>query len=321
MKALALVVLLAGPGLAEVNSTVLMAQRPPKTLAAYGFFDDAGADIPAAGVVGYTIAAPLFSDYADKDRFVFSPSPAPADVSGVLEFPVGAALIKTFRYGAQKVETRVLLHKDKGWKGYAYLWNEAGTEATLALAGADLTLQTDHGIVQYHVPNANQCKACHIGADAAITPIGPKLRNLNVGGQLAVLAAAGVIGASPPDAPATADYRDETLAADLRARAYLDANCGHCHAPGHPADTSGLYLNWEESDPLRLGVNKRPVAAGKGSGHLKFDVVPGDADASILLYRMISTDPGAMMPELGRSVVHLEGADLIRAWINGLEGQ
>ncbi|MEK9735532.1 MAG: parallel beta-helix domain-containing protein, partial [Paracoccaceae bacterium] len=34
----------------------------------------------------------------------------------------------------------------------------------------------------------------------------------------------------------------------------------------HFADTSGLYLNVEEDRPLHLGVHKRPVAAGRGSG-------------------------------------------------------
>ena len=80
-----------------------------------------------------------------------------------------------------------------------------------------------------------------------------------------------------------------------------------------------MYLNLEETDPLRLGVMKRPVAAGKGSGHLEFDIVPGDPDASILLSRMISQDPGAMMPELGRSLVHDEGVALLRAYIAGLK--
>ena len=309
--------LMAGPVFAEVNRDAILALHPPKTLAEFGFFDG---DAPAQGVVPYGIASPLFSDYADKDRFVFTPSPAAVAVVGVLEFPVEAALVKTFRYGANKVETRVLLHQNAGWKAYAYLWNPAGTEARLALAGADLQVETPHGMVAYHVPNANQCKECHTGPDKAITPIGPKLRNLNVGGQLAVLAAAGVIARAAADAPATPDYRDAALPVEARARAYLDGNCGHCHAPGHPADTSGLYLTLEETDPLRLGVNKRPVAAGKGSGDLLFDVVPGDPDHSILVYRMQSLDPGAMMPELGRSMVHDEGVALIAEWIAGLGG-
>ncbi len=313
--ALALV-LAAGPAMVEVNDAAILARYPPKTLSEFGFFD---ARALASGVVPYVIASPLFSDYSDKDRYIYTPTPAPAALVGVLDFPLGTAIIKTFRYGDHKVETRVLLHQAGGWKAYPYLWNEAGTEAMLALAGADLSVPSPRGPVAYHVPNANQCKACHEGPDKAITPIGPKLRNLNTGGQLALLAAAGVIDAVPADAPATPEYRDATLADDVRARAYLDANCAHCHAPGHPADTSGLFLNWEESDALRLGINKRPVAAGKGSGDLQFDVVPGDPGASILLYRMQSLDPGAMMPELGRGVVHDEGVELIRAWIAGLD--
>ena len=312
MRLWPLLALIAHPAMAEVNSAAILAQRPPRTLAEFGFFNG---DAPAPGVVPYVIAAPLFSDYADKDRFIYTPTPATGQ--GLLDFPVGAALVKTFRYGDRRVETRVLLHQAAGWRGYSYVWE--GAEARLALAGADMVLDTAHGAVAYHVPNANQCRACHIGADGAMAPIGPKLRNLNVGDQLAVLAVAGVMETAPADAPATPDYRDASLPDDTRARAYLDANCGHCHAPGRPADTSGLYLNLEEGDPLRLGILKRPVAAGKATGHLQFDVVPGDPDASILLSRMVSLDPGAMMPELGRSLVDAEGAALIRAWIAGLE--
>jgi len=277
-------------------------------LAEFGFFEG---DAPAAGVVPYVIASPLFSDHADKDRYIYAPGPIDDG------FPVGAAIIKTFRYGEHRVETRVMLHQAAGWKGYAYVWD--GGAARLALAGADLTVETPGGAVAWHVPNVNQCKACHTGPDKAMHPIGPKLRNLNVGDQLAGLVAAGVLAARPEGLAASVDYRDDALPVGVRARAYLDANCGHCHAPGHPADTSGLFLTLEEADPLRLGVMKRPVAAGKGSGDLQFDVVPGDPGASILLYRMRSLDPGAMMPEIGRSVVHDEGVALIEAWIAGLE--
>jgi hypothetical protein len=35
---------------------------------------------------------------------------------------------------------------------------------------------------------------------------------------------------------------------------------------------------------------------------------------------MTSIDPGAMMPELGRSLVHDEGVALIADWISEMEG-
>jgi hypothetical protein len=34
---------------------------------------------------------------------------------------------------------------------------------------------------------------------------------------------------------------------------------------------------------------------------------------------MASTEPGVMMPELGRSLTHEEGLDLIRAYIAGMK--
>ena len=40
---------------------------------------------------------------------------------------------------------------------------------------------------------------------------------------------------------------------------------------------------------------------------MQFDVVPGGPAASILLYRMVSVNLRAMMPEIGRSLVHDEG--------------
>jgi hypothetical protein len=45
------------------------------------------------------------------------------------------------------------------------------------------------------------------------------------------------------------------------------------------------------------------------------DLVPGHPDASIIAFRMASTDPGVMMPELGRSLVHEEGLALVREYI------
>jgi hypothetical protein len=150
-------------------------------------------------------------------------------------------------------------------------------------------------------------------------PIGPKIRNLNMGDQLATLQQAGVLAFLPDNAPAVPNYSDNSVSLEQRARAYLDANCAHCHAPGLPADTSGLYLNWEEDRPVHIGIGKKPVAAGRGSGGLLVDIAPGDPDASIMIFRMNSTDPGIMMPEIGRSMVHDEGLSLIRAYIEALE--
>ena len=44
-----------------------------------------------------------------------------------------------------------------------------------------------------------------------------------------------------------------------------------------------------------------------------------NADESIMVFRFQSTDPGIMMHELGRTMVHIEGLELIKQWISSLK--
>src|SRR5690606_4308522 len=168
----------------------------------------------------------------------------------------------------------------------------------------------------------------HLRGDRAV-PIGPNARNLNrdlayesgVENQLVHWFNAAMIdglpASRPPRAPNAYDDGDGPLAA--RARAYLDVNCAHCHNPQGPAHTSGLDLAWSQTDPARWGVRKRPVAAGRGSAGLEFAIEPGRPERSILVHRMASTDPGEVMPELGRQLLDERGLALIRQWIADME--
>ena len=88
----------------------------PKTLSEYGFFRDPAAQVPDAGVTPYRLNMPLFSDGAEKLRFVYVPDGAEVGIGDqtLLDFPVGSALIKTFAFGEgadrRLIETRGLLH-------------------------------------------------------------------------------------------------------------------------------------------------------------------------------------------------------------------
>lgn len=169
-------------------------------------------------------------------------------------------------------------------------------------------------MISYKVPNQNQCKECHALA-GAVTPIGPKARNLNDGTQLQALVASGMLDRAPADAPRLARWDDTAAPLAARATAYLQVNCGHCHNPDGAASNSGLFLDRPERDAVARGLLKRPVAAGRGSGNRDFDIDPGHPDNSILLFRMASTDPGIAMPELGRATVHDEALVLLTRWI------
>lgn len=80
-------------------------------------------------------------------------------------------------------------------------------------------------------------------------------------------------------------------------------------------NTSALLLTECETNEFNLGINKHPIAAGKGTGGRPYDIVKGGPEKSILLYRMESNNPGEMMPEVAKKLVHTEGVALIEEWI------
>ncbi len=323
---LALFLLLGAAPLPRVQGDLLRTTDAPR-LADYGLFDAAGR--PAPGVQRYTLNTPLFSDGAEKYRYVWLPPGTRADyrASGPLAFPVGTVLVKRFAFPADArapgtnltpIETRLLIHRPSGWVALSYV--EEGGEAVLKRAGKRIAV-TQIGsdgkamTIDYAVPNQNQCKTCHQSGEA-ITPIGPTGGNLNDGRQLQMWQASGRLAGLPADGGVRlARWDNVAEPLDARARAYLAVNCGHCHNRAGFASNSGLWLDPEEREPAHIGINKRPVAAGRGSGGLEVSIAPGAPDKSILLHRMLSSEPGVMMPQFGRSLVHAEGVALLRQWI------
>jgi len=277
----------------------------------------------------------------------------------VLEFPVGTIISKTFYYPKTKtglvdrapdmqpvtqkkglklaahklIETRLLVRRKAGWEPLSYVWNDEQSSAALTRIGAikKLTLNDDGAAIDfsYLVPNINQCAGCHAPNNTTreLKPIGPKARHLNgvyqfpsgTFNQLDKWTDMGYLRNVPSVRPQAAKWDDTGRSLDERARAYLDINCAHCHNPVGPADTSGLHLNPDNKSLPHLGVCKNSVAAGSGTGGRKYDINPGRPEDSIFVYRMQTRDPGAMMPELGRSLADEDGVTLIAAWISEMD--
>jgi uncharacterized repeat protein (TIGR03806 family) len=330
----------------EAPEVLDLTADPPEKLSAYGLFHGNGStQEPADGVVPYDLNSPLFSDYAAKYRFVRLPPGTSAVYrdEDVFEFPVGTIIVKTFAYphdmrdlskGQRLLETRLLIHQPDGWTGLPYVWNDEQSEATLKVAGGACDVHWVHSdgkerTVNYLIPNTNQCLGCHENSKV-MAPIGPKARNLNKSfpypegsdNQLAHWGKVGYLrGApSPAQAPRLPVWDDpSTGTVEQRARAWLEINCAHCHNPKGPARTSGLDLMASQTDRYKQGIWKTPIAAGRGSGGRFYDIIPGKPDASILVYRIESTELGVMMPELSRRLVHEEGVALVRQWIAGMK--
>jgi uncharacterized repeat protein (TIGR03806 family) len=293
---------------------------PPGTSVRYG--DDAF-EFPVGTVITKTFYYPRAAE-AD----------GPNAVRKVLSQTPGASLDLA---QVRLLETRLLINTASGWVARPYVWNAEQTEATLAVAGDTFSLELlSDGARQpfaYLVPDTNQCAGCHAleHHSQEIEPIGIRARHLNrpfpygaqSENQLAHWQKTGLLTGAPEPARAPRNARwDDPDDGDIetRARAYLDVNCGHCHRPRGAASTSGLLLHAQETDRVRLGECKIPIATGRGSGDALFDIVPGAPDQSILLHRMLSTEADVAMPELGRSLVHTEGVVLVRDWIASLGG-
>lgn len=314
---------------ALVNDALILGETLPPRLSDFGLLAGRQGLQPAAGVVTYQLATPLFSDYAEKFRFAYVPPGQRITYrdDGVLDFPLGSVLIKSFGYpadlrrpdeGLRILETRLLIRRASGWVALPYAWNADGSDAVLKRAGTRIDVSWIHldgtrKSISYAVPNVNQCKGCH-SLGGAMTPIGPKARNLDQ----AFLRVANIKGlpATIVRVPAWNDPASGSV--DARARAYLDVNCAHCHNRDGPASNSGLFLGWGERDRVALGIGKRPVAAGGGAGQFAFDIAAGHPESSIMLYRLASTEPGTAMPELGRATAHDEAIALLSDWIKAM---
>ncbi|MDP6447824.1 MAG: c-type cytochrome, partial [Pirellulaceae bacterium] len=112
-----------------------------------------------------------------------------------------------------------------------------------------------------------------------------------------------------------ADPWDQSASLDRRARSYLHANCAHCHVLDGGGN-SRFVVSWGTTgDDMKLAdVKGIHGEFGLPDGLL---VKPGDAESSLLAYRLQSLG-GGRMPRVGSHEVDAAGVRLIRAWIDSL---
>jgi mono/diheme cytochrome c family protein len=289
------------------------------SIALSGLYADLRTETLAEGVMEYAPRFELWSDGAEKRRWLYLPPGTQIDTSDMdgWVFPVGTRAYKEFTRDGVRVETRMLEKVAPGeWASVAYLWDAEGTDAIATQAGARDVLGTMHD-----VPDEEGCGECH--GTTADTLLGVSAIQLDHDGEGATVVEL-VAGGWLTDAPA----ERFVLPGDAAAQAglgYLHANCGNCHTDG--AD-----------NPLRLWLEVGALATVEGTpayvttvgepSHTEDPlpdttatalVEPGDPDASQLYIRMQrrGRTPGGGMPWLGSELVDDAGsaaiADFIRA--------
>ncbi len=310
----------------------------PARLSETGIFTDTASLIGADGFIEYDVNAELYADNAVKRRWIGVPGTAQIGFrsSGPWDFPLGTVLVKHFELALdvttpsvrRRLETRVLIHEQQGWRGYTYRWNQAQTDADL-LTGAldeDFTIldpQADDGLrtQTWTYPSRTDCLQCHTPAAGHV--LGVRSGQLNrdfafpeaVDNQLRTWRHIALFDTEIGDASLHPAWPDPAGTAPVagRARAYLAANCAQCHLPNGPAP-GNLDLRYGVPTGSMGIVNVQPAQGGLGLTN-PLIVSPGNKESSLLWERMRRTD-NARMPRLGSGVPHDAGIDLVGLWID-----
>jgi hypothetical protein len=222
---------------------------------------------------------------------------------------------------------------DQVWRGYTYVWNDQETDAELCEKNGrdrefsirDASAPGGRRKQTWHFPSRTECTVCHtVTAKYALGVNTAQLnRDYDYGGvqrnQLAAFEKLGLFTKPLPDRPSElaklADYADPHESLEHRARAYLQANCSHCHRKWGGGNAEFQLLH--TLPPAETGaIDTRP-----GQGTFQLDdpriIVPGDPARSLVWHRMQILGLGRM-PHIASNVVDREGVELIRAWIEQL---
>lgn len=321
----------------------------PERLSEVGVFADVGRLEPAPGVYPYEVNAPLWSDGAVKRRWILLPGdgsdPDPStdriefSPREAWRFPPGTVFIKHFELplderdpaATRRLETRLLVVTHEGAYGVTYVWNDAGTEATLLGAeGADATydIRTADGGTRrqtWRYPSRAECMVCHnaqadfvLGVNArqldrlvrypGTSVQAHQLREWSRAGMFTQPLSDEALRAVTPLAPL-----DDTRAPlEHRVMSYLDANCAHCHRPGGVrAGFDARFTTPLEQKNLICAPPHQPAGV---PGLLV--VRPGDPSRSLLVQRLL--DGTKRMPSVGVLWRDTEAIGLLSRWIDQL---
>ncbi len=311
----------------------------PRHLSETGLYVPGSTAQTSADVAPFSPQYPLWSDGATKRRWLHIPRGTFIDGTkpDAWVFPIGTKLWKEFAHD-RRVETRFIERVTDGtWRFATYIWNEAGTDATLA---------PDQGVTlavgaapdgRYSVPARGDCLACHEGA--AVPVLGASALQLSPDRDASAAHGAppapgdvdltglidrGWLRNLPPDFVARAPRIAASTSVERAALGYLHGNCGHCHNDSGAQPPVDLQLDEGSGGRARADTVLASVIAAKSryraaglpaSAPL---IAPGHAESSVLTARMRTRNPQMQMPPLGTRQIDTEGLALVERWINHL---
>jgi uncharacterized repeat protein (TIGR03806 family) len=294
----------------------------PATLSETGLFADLAGLVPADGALPYSVRTPLWSDGADKRRFILLPPGTSMTYAAedAFDLPAGAYVVKTFSVRGRRLETRVILRTAAGFEASTYRWQDDLSDASLVTQREAVAVEGRDGFQTWTFPSPADCRKCHTDAGGFLLgvtsrQIAPVHGTADLVGRWA---ARGVLtGGVPPRSarPVSLPVKGAGRL-EARVRSYLAANCASCHRPGAPLDGGALDLR--AATPLaETGL----VGAAPQHGDLGIPgalvVAPGDPSKSVLYQRMRLRGP-QQMPSLASALPDTAALKTVRNWIRRL---
>ncbi len=318
------------------------AASSPEWLSQTGAFDDVVSLSAAPALMPYGVQSPLWSDGANKRRWLSLPDGGTIGFSAQTDwtFPEGTVFVKHFAMALDesrpdelhRLETRFwIAARDGEFYGVVYKWEADQSDAQRLSEGAseELTIVGSDGMPRsqtYSYPPTTTCGTCH--SDTAGPVRGVRTEQLNgdydygqargetevLANQLDTFAGLGLFAEPIGDAtqyPELAAVSDASATLEHRVRSYWDSNCSMCH------DDSPSSPSWDarfETPLADQGVLMATPRAFAGPEDLRL-IYPGEPDRSLLYHRVNSTVPGMRMPPILKNQVDQVYVDLLRSWI------
>jgi uncharacterized repeat protein (TIGR03806 family) len=326
----------------------------PSFLSQTGGFADLGSLRVSDGILPYSVQSPLWSDGAEKLRWLALPTGAVIGFSEQAEwaFPEGTVFIKHFGMvlderspeDVRRLETRFLIAARRGdYYGLVYKWDADQLDATLLVDGdeEELSIVQRDGSIRpqtYTYPRQSDCGTCHSAASGYVMGVrtaqlnGPHSYGAlepNIGrdvadgaNQLATLSQLGfldsTVGETPlSDYPRLAGIDEESAPIEQRVRSYWDSNCSTCHNADSPIPS------WDAryATPLaEQGVLMAEPYTGPREDEVRL-IVPGHPERSLIYLRADSSAPRMRMPPLFRNRIDQDYVALLERWILALPEQ
>ena len=288
----------------------------------------------ASTAMPYTPGVVLWSDGAEKHRYLYLPPGSAIDTSNLdaWKFPIGTKAWKEFKVDGVLVETRLFWKRtDTSWDSGTYVWDATGN-AALNTSPKGIVLPSG-----YEIPTQKDCDKCHHGGSdklLGIEAVALSLPSAN-GATLSDLAQRGAL--SHPPATTTATLPEDQTGMAAAALGYLHANCGMpCHSARGLGDETKLVLRVRAgelfadaspngavaavtaTDTFVSTVNQQPTTAAvahqfPGASR----ITPGAHDKS-LVWLVSHLRGNYQMPPLVSHRIDDVGTQQLASWIDAL---